>query len=174
MSKPVSCPLWFFPEMPIRLTGKVNTCRAESSFGRSGQSLNGSSSPFKEGHPTNPWQDVFFYYLCSICFLLPRSRKTKWTQTRQFHLQKCRSGQPCNYKNQIFGSGRRGSFSSPWRLREQPSRSAGTSMTRADGPFGVGSQHHLPEIAKPKAHTSRFWAVWSGADTAFQRREVIN
>lgn len=87
-------------------------------------------------------------------------------KTRQFHLQKRRSGQPCNYKSQIFGS-----LSSPWQLRDQPSHSAGTSMTRPDGPLGAGSQHHLPEIAKPKAHTSRFWAVWSGADTAFQRGE---
>ena len=32
----------------------------------------------------------------------------------------------------------------------------GWGMTRADGALGMGSQHHLPETAKPKGHMSRF------------------
>lgn len=140
MSKPVSCPLSFCPEMLIGLTEKVNTCRVVFSFCRSGQhlqSLNGSSSLFKEGHPTNPWQDVFFQHPYFIHFLLPWSRRTKLAQTRQFHLllpalQLEKSNLWLKVEG-LCGFHLLDSFETncPTQL--------GQTMTRADGKVGIGS-----------------------------------
>lgn len=175
MSKLVSCPLWFFTQMLIRPTGKVDTgrvCPLPVDLGIICGVWLKAAHHLKSDTPPDPGRVVpsntsilsVFSTLCMkdeislnhsislaetlLWSVSPLEKSNLWLGVEWLYVFHVLDGSKTSY---------------PIHL--------GWAMTEADGAVGIWSQHHLPETAKPKGHMRTFSVVWGRANSAFQRWE---